>query len=420
MVESVELPRGTEFLWRPSRYKVLYGGRGSGKSWTIAQVLLLMGMQRPIRVMCARETMESIRQSVHHLLASQIQRLGIGHFYDVGQAIIRGRNGAEFFFAGLKHNVDNIKSAEAIDIVWISEAASVSHRSLDVLIPTVRKEGSEIWIDFNPHLESDAVWQRFVQREHPQAKVARLNYVDNPWCPQALKDEAEYIKQIDPANYAHIYLGQCVTSPEGAVYRDEMIAAENEGRITRVPVDISKPVQTAWDLGWNDTTAIWFAQAIGYEYRIVDYLEIRKTTISDIVRQLQAKGYTYGTDYLPHDGASEQLAAGGRSIQQQMISFGRRVHIVPRSAPMDGINAVRTIFPSCVFDRERCADGLQSMRMYRWADPGKNGQVKREPLHDEHSHAADAFRYLALSLRPQMATKPPQPLHKRSTGGVWV
>ena len=161
-ISAVEFPHKLAFLFEPMRYKVLYGGRGGAKSWGVARALLVLGVKKPTRVLCAREFQNSIGQSVHKLLADQIVELKLESFYEVTQTSIRGKNGTEFAFVGLKNNTANIKSYEGVDICWTEESASISRNSWNILIPTIRKEGSEIWVTFNPELESDETYQRFV------------------------------------------------------------------------------------------------------------------------------------------------------------------------------------------------------------------------------------------------------------------
>jgi phage terminase large subunit len=413
-------------LFRPNRYKVRYGGRGKGSSWGFARTLIALMMDstplyadgHPLRVLCARETQKSIADSVHHLLETQIQRMGLQWAFTVEKAKIYSHNGGEIIFAGLKHNVNNIKSLEDVDIVWVTEAQAVSKHTWETLIPTIRKNGSEIWVDFNPELATDETYVRFVTSPPPGADVLKMTYRDNPWYPEVLKREMMHLKATDPRAYDWVYEGNCKTAVEGAVYEAEMAMLEREGRIKQVPYAVGFPVHTFWDLGWNDTTAIWFAQAVGMEYRILDYLEVGKTKLDDIVRMMQNKPYVYGIDYMPHDAVAEQFAAGGRSIQQQMQQYGRRVQIVPRLSVADGLNAVRTILPSCWIDGEKCADGLQALRHYRWAESA-SGMLKREPLHNWASNGADSFRYLAVSLKPQIPVN--EAVRRRNyVGGVWV
>lgn len=395
---KAKFPPKLKFLFEPHRYKVLYGGRGSAKSWSIARALLVIGVNRPIRVLCARETMESIAQSVHQLLASQIRELQLQEYYTVQNAVILGKNGTQFNFAGLKHNVGNIKSYEACDIVWVEEAQTVSKASWEILVPTIRKEGSEIWVSFNPELETDDTYQRFVVHPSDRAMTCLINWRDNPWFPRELRDEMEELRARDPDEYEHIYEGSTKSAVEGAVYKLELRAAEKAGRITRVPYDATQPVHTFWDLGYGDMVSIWFAQAIAFEYRIIDYYENSKQAIDFYLQVLQSKAYTYGTCVLPWDGGAKQLGTG-RSIEELIRAKGYRTRVLPQWRVSDGINAVRTIFGQCYFDAENCADGLSGLRRYQWGPLPKSGIQKREPLHDSASHPADAFRCLAVWIK---------------------
>lgn len=388
-------------LFSPGRYKVLWGGRGSAKSWGIARALLLIGMQKGIRVLCAREQQNSIKESVHKLLSDQISALGLGAFYEIQRdIIINPHTGTSFFFEGIRHNVQKIKSYEGIDICWVEEAQTVSKNSWQVLIPTIRKPGSEIWVSFNPDLETDETYVRFVKSPPPNAIVIEMNWRDNPWFPPELREEMEYLKATAYDDYLHVYEGHCKMVLEGAVYANELRAAISEGRLTSVPYDRASSVDTFWDLGWSDHTSIWFAQRIGFETHVVDYLQDRQKNLEWYLGELQVRGYTYGTMWLPHDARAKQLGSG-KSIEEIARAKGHKVRIVPRLSLYDGINAARTVFPNCYFDKDACAEGLKALRHYRY-EIVANEQEKtfsREPVHDQHSHAADAFRYMAISLK---------------------
>lgn len=399
----IDFPAKLRPLFEPKRYKVLYGGRGGAKSWGVARALLLMGAQKPLRILCARETQKSISESVHRLLSDQVSALGLAGFYEIQKATIIGRNGTEFTFAGLRHNIDNIKSVEGSDIVWVEEAQTVSKHSWDVLIPTIRKSGSEIWITFNPELEDDDTYQRFVLHPPETAWVQKIGWQDNPWFPEELKAELEALKARDPDSYLTVYEGHCRQTLDGAIYAQELRASAD--RITRVPYDATRPVHTFWDLGWSDQTAIWFAQSVGFEFRVIDYYEARHQALPHYLRELQAKPYVYGTDWLPHDGQAHQMGSG-RSIQELMKEAGRKVQIVPRLSVQDGINAARTIFPNCWFDAEKCADGLTALRRYRY-DVDADGKYSKTPLHDQYSNGADAFRMLAVALKHNPGKRKP-------------
>jgi phage terminase large subunit len=402
---KVEFPPKLAFLFEPHRYKVAYGGRGGLKSWNFARALVLLASERKLRVLCGRETMKSIAESVHELLVGQINLLGIRDSFEVLKSSIISSTGSEFLFEGLRHNVRNIKSMEAIDIVWVEEAESVSKDTWDTLIPTVRKDGSEIWVAFNPRLETDDTYKRFVLGKPPGAVVVKTTWRDNPWFPEVLRIEMEHLREKDRAAYEHVWEGECRSAIEGAIFGEEMRVATEAKRICSVPVDRMRPVHTFWDLGYGDLTAIWFAQALeGGQIRIVDYLENRGKTIEWYCIQLQQKGYLYGTDWLPHDAVDaiihQRLAADkSRSIEQLMRAAGRNVRIAAKLYVVDGINAARTLLPSCWFDAEKCADGLTALRHYQWGPVAASGLERREPLHDWASHGADAFRTLAVSIK---------------------
>ena len=211
MTTEAKFPRKLQCLFQASRYKFIRGGRGSGKSWGIARALLILGSGKKLRILCTREVQKSIKQSVHQLLTDQIQELGLGQFYEVLANEIRGKNGAQFFFAGLSDmTADSIKSFEGCDIVWLEEAQTLTKRSLTILIPTIRKEGSEIWASYNPELETDPIHDMAVVNPPPDAVSVLMNYNDNPWFPATLEAERLHAKAtMRPADYAHVWEGQC-------------------------------------------------------------------------------------------------------------------------------------------------------------------------------------------------------------------
>lgn len=221
-----EIPRALVKLNSPARYKVMYGGRGGGKSFTVASMLLLKGIQKPIRVLCAREYQISIKDSVYRLLADRIEALGLSSFYNVTLTSITGTNGTEFTFKGLHHNAQEIKSFEGADICWVEEAQAVSSESWDVLIPTIRKEGSEIWLTFNPLSPDDATWLRFVKNPPPNAWVQKVLYRDNPWFPKVLNDERVHLREIDPELYRHIWMGEPRTVSDAQIFKGRYIVQE--------------------------------------------------------------------------------------------------------------------------------------------------------------------------------------------------
>jgi phage terminase large subunit len=398
IISQVEFPEKLSILFDSARYKVLYGGRGGAKSWGIARALLIIGARKTTRILCAREFQTSIRDSVHKLLSDQIIAMGLVDFYEITQNSIRGKNGSEFSFVGLKNNVANIKSYEGCDICWVEEAQTTSKLSWNVLIPTIRKEGSEIWISFNPELETDETYQRFIVNQPENCIVQRINWSDNPWFPETLRLEKDALFVRDREAYNTVWEGVCRQTVDGAIFAKEMQQAEFEQRITRVPYDATKPVLAVFDIGWADATAVWFVQFIGMETRLIRYYETTQTTMSQILAKMQTFGYVYDTLYLPHDAQNKTLAANGRSIEDIVRAAGFNVRIIDRVPITDSINAARTIFSKCYFDRENCNEGLQCLRHYRYDVNPETGAFSQKPLHDNYSHGADAFRYIGLMI----------------------
>lgn len=409
-IANAQFPAKLECLFKPekSRYRILWGGRGGAKSWGIARALLILGARKPLRILCAREFQTSLKDSVHKLLCDQIESLGLMGFYEITQASIRAQNGTEFFFSGLKNNVTNIKSFEGVDICWVEEAANVSKLSWNVLIPTIRKEGSEIWISFNPELETDETYQRFVVKPPNDSIVTKINWSDNPWFPETLNLERESLKNRDMDSYNTVWEGVCRQTVDGAIFAREMQMAELQQRITNVVYDPAKPVHAVFDLGWSDSTAIWFLQYVGMETRLLRYFEDSQQTISYYLAKMQTFGYVYDTLWLPHDAENKTLAANGKSIEEIVRGAGYKTQILPRVPIVDSINAARTIFPACWFDRENTKEGIDCLRHYRYEVDPNTGQFSKQPLHDHYSHGADAFRYIALMVKEPRRAKPQQ------------
>jgi len=222
------MPFKLRCLAEASRYKVIYGGRGSGKSWSMARALLMRGARQQRRILCAREFQNSLADSVHRLLADQVEELGLSDLYTVGKSSIVGKNGTEFLFAGLRHNVSKIKSFEGVDIVWVEEAQTVSKKSFDVLIPTIRRPGSEIWVTFNPDLEEDDVWQRFIKSPMPGSIVQQLSWRENPWFPHVLCLEKDHLRARDLDAYQNVWEGQCRLQVPNALWKKEIFGANRE------------------------------------------------------------------------------------------------------------------------------------------------------------------------------------------------
>ena len=442
-------------LFVPKRYKVFWGGRGAGKSWDIAKALLILGMspgilfptKTKLTILCVRELQKSIDDSVHKLLEQQILALGLTQFYRVEKAKIYGANGTTFSFEGIKNNVSSIRSYEGVDICWPEEAANISAHSWGVLIPTIRSNDSEIWMSFNPELETDYTYKHFVQDKRlvkvddPAKRFAaepslrklfgpdfeldditcpvmestdvlsvRVSWRDNPWFPSVLKREMEKLKEEDYDKYLHVWEGATVQNLEGAVYAKELRAAALEGRICSVPYEPDVPVDVFWDLGKTNNTAMWFVQRVAMQWRVLHYHEANREELSYYLKYCQNRGYFYGSMFLPHDAKHKRLGFTG-SIEEQVRKSGYNVQIVPATSDNDGINAARVVFPNCYFDEAGCEDGLNVLRHYCFK-VDQRGQLTVLV----NSDGADAFKYFAVSTKVKRVGGPRVPQNDSLAG----
>ena len=391
---NAEFPAKLSFLDEPFRYKVAYGGRGSGKSWGFARALLALAIKNKLRILCAREVQRSIKQSVHQLLNDQIQSMGFGQYYEVLENEIRCVNGSQINFTGLANNtVESIKSYEGVDIVWVEEAQTVSKKSWDILIPTIRKPGSEIWVSFNPDLDSDDTYRRFVIDTPDNAKVVKVNWSDNPWFPDVLNAERLHSKSTSD-DYENIWEGECKTAVDGAIYANEIREAQENKRITNVPYDPELKVHVVMDLGWNDSMSIILVQKGVSELRVIKYIEDDHRTLDSYSAELKNLPYNWGQMYLPHDGQTKDFKYG-TSAEEIMRRHDWDVRIVPRLDIESGIKLARINFHRIYFDKstERL---IECLKHYRRAISSTTNEPGA-PLHDEYSHGADAFRYLCVS-----------------------
>lgn len=403
-VVTLRLPEKMAPIWLPMRYKVMHGGRGGGKSWSVAKVLLAKGADHPLRILCAREVQKSMKDSVHRLLRDQIVALRLESFFEVLDTEIRGANGTMFLFTGLQsHTVDSIKSYEGVDIVWVEEAHGVSKKSWDVLTPTIRKEGSEIWMTLNPDMETDETYQRFIATPSPDTWVCEINWRDNPWFPSVLDKERRKAKRsMLRDDYENIWEGRARRVSAGAIYRHEMEDIYMDNRVRDVPYDPSLPVHTVWDLGWNDAMTISMVQRGPQDVRIIDYIEDSHRTLDWYVARLEQRPYRWGIDFLPHDGRTKNFQTG-KSTQQQLQGMGRRnVQVLSMMDVEEGIKGARMLFPRVFIDQTKAARLLECLKRYQ----RRVHQITHEPmepLHDEFSHGADNFRYIGQAV-DQMST----------------
>jgi phage terminase large subunit len=394
-----KFPKKLQFLFKPSRYKVARGGRGSGKSWGVARALLIQGAQSTKRVLCTREVQKSIQQSVHQLLRDQISALGLNGFYEVLATEIRGKNGTQFYFGGLSdQTAESLKSFEGVDVCWVEEAQVVSKRSWDILIPTIRKEGSEIWVTYNPELDSDETHKRFTLNPPPDCVNVELNHSDNPYFPAVLEAERKHAQATMKAEeYAHIWEGKCKPAIEGAIYFDQLSQAGS--RIGGCPHDPLLKTHAIWDLGFNDSMAIILIQKVSSEIRLIHYIEGTQRTLADYSAELKAlrlegQPLNWGGHYLPHDGFAKRHQTG-KMDSEVLSAMGWTVARTPAIDVESGIKRAREIFGRVYFNKERCERLIECLKRYRRHVNQATGEPGL-PVHDQYSHGADAFRYLAV------------------------
>jgi phage terminase large subunit len=394
----LRIPEKLQPLFSPKRYKVMHGGRGGGKSWAAAGVLLVLAAQKPLRILCAREIQRSIRESVYRLLCDRIQDIGLSWFYTITDTEIRGENGSLFVFSGLQnHTVESIKSFEGVDIVWVEEAQTVGKKSWQLLSPTIRKPGSEIWLTLNPDMEEDETWQRFIASpETDDAWRVKINWNDNPWFTEELELERVKCQRLFPEDYENIWEGKPKRTADGAIYPHEIDAVYAENRIREVPYDPLLLAHTVWDLGFNDAMSIGFVQRGPTEMRVIDHIEDSHKPLSWYVGEIEKRPYRYGIDFLPHDGASRSHQTG-KSTQQLLMEMGRKSVVCLSQTPVEeGIKAARMMFPRCYFDCDKTTRLMECLKHYRRDIERKTGEA-RLPLHDEFCHSADCFRYIAMA-----------------------
>jgi phage terminase large subunit len=388
-----QVPEKAGLLFKPARFKVLYGGRDSAKSWSIARALLLEGAEQPLPIGCFREVQKSIKDSVHQLLANQVEALGLGKFYEIKREQIVGENGTTFGFAGLSAQTrESIKSWEGLKRAWVEEAQTVSKRSWDILEPTIRAPGSEIIVSFNPDMDTDETYQRFVVKPSPEVASAFMNWNDNPWRSAVLDAARERMQREAPDDYAHIYGGLCRPAVEGAIYFNEVSKLRQTGRLCNVPYDPMLKVHVVADLGFNDYMSLLLVQRLASEIRVIRYIEDRMRYIPSYHQELTDLKLNYGKLYLPHDGKAKHVT--GSSAEEQFRALGWDVEIVPDIGLEQGIRKLREVFGRIYVDKGNASELVNRLGRYR-RRVNSEGQAST-PVHDDESHGADGTRYLAI------------------------
>lgn len=358
--------------------------------------LVLLAAQKPMRIVCAREIQNSLRESVKQLVEDKIKAAGLESRFECLDKETRGLNGSKFIYLGMWRNPEAAKSLEGADIFWGEEASAFSERSLRIIRPTMRKPGSELWFSWNPEFEHDPI-DRFFRGEQgppPDALVKEVSWRDNPWfAASPLRDEMEFDYRTDPAKAEHVWGGGYITAVEGAYYAAQLAAVHAEGRIVTLAREPILRVRSFWDLGRNDATSIWVAQFVDREIRVLDYIEGRGQELSYYISQMHSRGWSDAVCELPHDGMHVRLEAVG-SVEQQLRAARFEVNVTPnqgKGAALERVEASRRNFPRIWFnDTADVRSGMKALSAYheRWDD---NRNVGLGPEHDWASDPADAF-----------------------------
>lgn len=406
---EIDVARVFSPLIDPARYKGAWGGRGSGKSQFFAGLIVDLSIRKQgLRTLCCREVQKSLKESAKRLIENKIEEYGVGHLFDVQEAQIKTPGDGLIVFAGLQdHTAESIKSYEGFDVAWVEEAQTVSQKSLNLLRPTIRKPGSELWFSWNPRFEKDPVDQMLRGEELPTGSVVvQANWDKNPWFPDELEQERQDCIRMQPEQYDHIWEGDYVTVSEGAYYAQGLAEAKAAGRIGEVSPDPLMEYRCFWDIGTRDATAIWVAQFVGSQIRVLDYYEAVGQPLATHLDWLRTNGYASAVCYLPHDGAAVDHLTAER-FQDHIGAAGFRTEVVKnqgRQAAMKRVEAARRLFPSIWFNEATTKDGRRVLGWYHERVNQLGTGVG--PEHDFSSHGADAFGLMAIAYEaPRAAQK---------------
>ncbi|NER81164.1 MAG: PBSX family phage terminase large subunit [Leptolyngbya sp. SIO1D8] len=396
-------------LLNPWRYKCLYGGRGSGKSYGATDVLLIEGARRKIRVLCAREFQNSIEDSVHYLLKERIEALGLGTFYQVQQSAIIGANGTSFTFKGIRRNVQSIKSMAGLTHCWIEEAQTISAESWRVLVPTIREEGSEIWVTFNPHQKSDPIYEEFITKGKANGYIQRVNWNLNPHFPATLDEERREMQRTDPDLYAHIWEGEPLERTDAQILGGKWMVDEFEPG-----ADWDGPYHGAdWGFSSDPTAAV---RCWVHGRRL--YVE-RESLAYKL--ELDQVGRRWMLD-IPGIDRYEVRADNSRPESISHVRRGREHEVppIPRliacpkwpGSVEDGIEHLRSYDKIVI--HPRCKHTAEEARLYSYKIDRLTEEVS-PAIVDKHNHLIDSLRYaLQPLIKPRL-----QQHHRAHTRRNW-
>lgn len=394
-------------LLAKSRYKGAWGGRGSGKSQFFADLVLIYCMRKPgCRILCCREIQKSLKESAKRLLENKIEAYGLAGHFDCQSAEIKTPGGGVIVFAGLQdHTSESIKSYEGFDVAWVEEAQTVSERSLNLLRPTIRAPGSEIWFSWNPRFDTDAVDVMLRGPEKPTgAVVVKASWSDlTDLFPAELEQERQDCLRAQPDQYEHIWEGAYATVVEGAYYKQGLSEARNEKRVTTLSEDKLLPKRAYWDIGVSDATAIWIVQQKGDQLRFIDHYEAVGQDLAAHLNWLRSSGHEGAECVLPHDGAKRDAVTAIR-FEDHIRNAGlnaRTVENQGKGAAMKRVEAARRLFNRMWFDEDKCRKGLKALGWYH--EKINKGGYGVGPDHDWASHSADAFGLAAVDYQEPQA-----------------
>jgi phage terminase large subunit len=358
--------------------------------------------ERGLLSVCIREVQKSLKDSAKRLIESKLVefRLGEADGFKVFSDRIETPGDGVIIFQGMQdHTAESIKSLEGFKRAWAEEAQTLSARSLQLLRPTIRATGSELWFTWNPRRKNDPVDLMFRGVEVPTGAVSiRANWNDNPWLPAELEQERLDCLRMNPDQYAHIWEGDYVTVSEGAYFAQQLAAARVEKRIGKVSADPLMEYRAFWDIGTRDATAIWIAQFVGREIRVLNYYEAVGQPLAAHLGWLRDNGYGRALCVLPHDGEkADHLTADKFADHIQAAGFRTEtIKNQGKGAAMKRVEAARRLFPSIWFNEETTEAGRDALGWYHEKrDETRNYGLG--PEHDWSSHGADAFGLMCVA-----------------------
>lgn len=366
------------FFKAPKRYNVGEGGRGRGASWTIARKFVSEAAFSKNLYLCTREYQNSIKDSVHRLLVEQIDILKLNNLFEVQKDMIYSKMGSEFIFKGLQKSITEIKSLEGVRRCWVEEAEKTSDYSWSILIPTIRTEGSEFYISYNPEEEESSTYQRFHVHPPPDSNIIQSSYKDNPWFPEVLRREMEYCKRVDYEAYMHIWEGQIKRYADSLVLRGKFVVEEFE-----TPEDAE--FLFGADFGYSEDPSALVRCFIKDRKLFVDY---------------EAGGVGIEIDELPtlyrSIPGTDRWCIRADSARPDTISYiaNRGFNVIgaekgPGSIE-DGIQFLRQF--EAIVIHTRCPQTLANCKNYRWKVDRNTKLIQPIPV-DSFNDFIDSLRY---------------------------